>query len=387
MDWFIHVNWHCAGGQMKIVADAQIPYVNEYFSPYGELVLKPGRAISKEDVRDADMLLVRSVTRVDQHLLKNSKVKFIGSVTAGTDHLDIAFLEAQQIIWHAALGFNAPPVSDYVVCVIAALQKLHILKQEKPKAAIIGVGHVGKLVYQNLQILNFDIVQCDPLRAQQEKDFTSIDLQALSGLDFISIHVPLTLGGEYPTYHFIDKDFIERQKPGCIILNASRGAVIKSQDILTHGRALHWCLDVFEHEPKIDKELLSNAIIATPHIAGYSIQSKIRGIDKIYNIACEEKIIRPQTIDPLHMPKQHLRFAKKTLNWRETVLGIFNPLLLSDMMKEKLMPSDDYALLFDEMRNQFNYRHEFAFTEVEAEISAADKKILTAMGVGVSRAT
>lgn len=367
---------------MKIVADAHIPFVKEYFHAYGELVLAPGRSISRDHVKDADLLLVRSITRVDKNLLANTQVKFVGSVTAGADHLDTKWLDEAGIAWSVAVGFNAPPVADYVISVIAALQRKRLLAKEKIKTAVLGVGKVGSLVVERLKWLNMDVVLCDPLRAEKEADFNAVSLQELADVDLISLHVPLVKTGSYPTHHFINQAFLQRQKPGCVLLNASRGAVVCSSDLLQYGRHLHWCFDVWEHEPKIDKTILEQTLIATPHIAGYSMQSKIRGIDMIYRIACEKKIIAPQTRPPLIFPQQELTFADQHHHWQDIVLGIFNPLILTAMMRTTLLPDYDYGHRFDEMRNQFNYRHEFGYTRiVNTHKSDEDAVLLTKMGI------
>lgn len=371
---------------MKIVADSHIPFVKEYFSAYGELILRGGRTISAADVKEADVLLVRSVTHVDEKLLAGSRIKFVGSVTAGADHLDTKWLEQAGVAWSVAVGFNAPPVADYVVSVVAALQRKRLLaigsEEKKPKAAVIGVGNVGRLVVERLKALNFDVLLCDPLRAEREPGFLSVPFDELADVDLISLHVPLAKTGAHPTYHFIDKQFLARQKRGCILLNASRGSVIASKDLLQHGGHLHWCFDVWEHEPKIDKAILEQALLATPHIAGYSVQSKIRGIDMIYRIACEKQIIAPQTLPPLTMPVQKLAFTGGAHHWQDILLGVFNPMILTAMMKTTLFPADDYGHLFDEMRNQFNYRHEFHYTQiVEAEMSETEKNVLMQLGL------
>jgi erythronate-4-phosphate dehydrogenase len=376
---------------MKIVADSEIPYINDYFGAYGELVLKRGRTITSDDVKDADILLVRSITPVDENLLANTRVKFVGSVTAGADHLDTKWLDEAGIVWSVAHGFNAPPVADYVISMIAALQKRGLLLrgwfgQESVKAAVIGVGNVGRLVALRLPWLNIDITLCDPIRAENEANHEAnvvyASLDALSDLDLISLHVPLTKTGNHPTYHFIDKAFLKRQKRGCILLNASRGSVIHSQDLLQYGAHLRWCLDVWEHEPKINKLILEQALIATPHIAGYSIQSKIRGIDMIYRIACEKNIIEPQPVSPLKMPYQQLVFTGDYHHWQDIVLGIFNPMITTTMMRSLLLPSNEDGHLFDEMRNEFNYRYEFSYTKiVAAGLSDGDKVLLTKLGI------
>ncbi|TAK74698.1 MAG: 4-phosphoerythronate dehydrogenase [Gammaproteobacteria bacterium] len=371
---------------MKIVADHHIPYVKEYFGEVGELILKPGRRISPDDVKDADILLVRSITPVNEKLLAGSRVRFVGSVTAGADHLETKWLEAAGIDYSVASGFNAPPVADYVVSVVAALQRKGLLLQPRKKAAVIGVGQVGRLVAERLKLLNFDVVLCDPFRAEAESDFVSTPMEELSDLNLITLHVPLHRHGAYPTRHFIEKDFLQRQKLGCVLINASRGAVIDSEALLQYGTHLHWCFDVWEHEPEINKIILEQAFLATPHIAGYSVQSKMRGIEMIYRIACEKQIIQPLSPPSLVMPHQALSFAGHQHHWQDIVLGIFNPIVMTAMMRTTLLPASECGVLFDEMRNQFTYRHEFGFTQVVVEEwLEEDRGVLERLGVRVDQ--
>ncbi len=368
--------------EMKIVADAHIPYLKEYFGHAGELVFMPGRAISSHDVKDADVLLVRSITHVDENLLSNSRVKFVGSVTAGADHLDTTWLDKAGISWCVATAFNAPPVADYVVSVIAALQtKHHLLEKKQGKIAVIGVGHVGRLVVERLQQLNYDIVMCDPLRAQYETDFFSTPLEKIADVDAVTLHVPLVKLGEHPTFHFINEDFLKRQKKDCVLINAARGAVVNSKALQHFGAHLHWCLDVWEHEPNINLSILEKTLIATPHIAGYSIQSKIRGVEMIYRAACEKNIIPHQTISPISMPTQQLLLTEKNLDWRQVVLSAFNPMSITDMMQNLILPVAEHGRLFDEMRHPFNYRSEFSFIELKGgELKKEDEVVLKMLG-------
>lgn len=193
---------------MKIVADENIPLIEHYFNAHGELILKPGREITAADVRDADILLVRSVTKVDQNLLAKSAVKFVGSATSGADHLDTQWLDAQGIQWSVAQGSNAVAVAEYVVCVIAALQKIRHLAGKKIRAAVVGVGTIGKLVVEKFTQLGFDVILCDPLRT----DMMTTAFSELTDLDLIAFHTPLTQTGAYPTYHLVQKTFFAKTK-------------------------------------------------------------------------------------------------------------------------------------------------------------------------------
>jgi len=189
---------------MKIVADENIPLIENYFSGYGKLLLKPGREIVSSDLVDADILLIRSVTKANQQLLANTSVKFVGSATSGADHLDIPWLNANNIRWSIARGCNAVAVAEYVVCVIAALQQMNFLNGKKIRAAVVGVGTIGQWVVEKFELLGFEVILCDPLRA----DITSTVFDDLTDLDFISFHTPLTKTGDYLSYHLVQRDFL-----------------------------------------------------------------------------------------------------------------------------------------------------------------------------------
>lgn len=368
---------------MKIVADAHIPHIKDYFGAY-DLSLIPGREISAQDVKDAEVLIVRSITKVNSILLKNSKVKFVGSVTAGADHLDTAWLEENNIFWTTAAGFNAPPVADYIMAVIASLQQQKILQENQLRIAVVGVGNVGKLVVKNLQYFNHEILMSDPVRAKYEQNFTLFPLTAIHDCDLILLHVPLTYHGDYPTYHFINREFLQRQKPGAVLVNASRGAVVNTSELMSYASHMNICLDVWENEPQIDKELLQRVSLATPHIAGYSIQSKIRGIEMIYQLAVQQKVIDPIPFSPRLSSDHRIDLDHQAMRWQEVVLKVFDPMAVTKQMRNILLPADNVGELFDEMRNQFNYRHEFSATKVIVDtLAAKDKGILQHFGFKV----
>jgi erythronate-4-phosphate dehydrogenase len=333
---------------MKIIADKNIPFIQDYFSSYGELILKSGRDIAHADVKDADILLVRAVTRVDQHLLHGSKITFVGSVTTGADHLDTQWLDAAGIAWANAHGFNAPAVADYVVSIIASLNKMNFLHQENKRAAVIGVGKIGRLVSEILKKLHFTVILCDPLLADSEKNFVSTSLEEIHDVDFITLHVPLTHHDLHPTYHFIDKKFLQRQKENCILLN-------------------------------INQEILKKALIATPHIAGYSLQSKQRGIAELHQIMIEKKIIADKKINVSTIPKYKLTLTRQC-SWQDIVLEVFNPLLMTDIMRGHILISQHPEAAFDQLRNQFQERYEFASVELTGQVEAQDKMILKELG-------
>ena len=370
---------------MKIIADAHLPYVNEYFGCYGDIQKISGREMRADDVKDADILLVRAVTAVNEKLLAGSRVKFVGSMTAGTDHLDTQWLDHQGILWSGAAGFNAPPVADYVMSTLAALIVRRLLPQKKFKAAVIGAGQVGRRVVANLRLLGLDVIVCDPLRARNEPDFVSTPIEQIADVDFISIHVPLTNTEENPTHHLIGSDFLRRQKAGSVLLNASRGAVVDSPALLQDGGHMMWCLDVFEHEPEINKMILERATLTTPHIAGYSQQSKVRGMEMLYRAACDLGVIASQSVTPVAMPHQELNYSGSNHHWQDIVLGVFNPVVMTSMMRTTMLPAEYPGVIFDELRNRFQYRHEFAYTSIPGlVVSDQDVRILAHLGFNLN---
>lgn len=366
---------------MKIVADEKIPCIADYFSHADELVLKPGRLMNREDMLDADALIIRSVTTVDAELLNNTPVKFVGSVVTGVDHLDTHWLDEHGIAWAIAAGSNSRAVVEYVITVIAALQKMNLLAEKKLRAGVVGVGRIGCQVVKQLELLGFDVIMCDPLRALNEGDFLSTPLEQFANLDLICIHTPLTHKGTYPTYHMINRHFLQRQKKDCIILNAGRGAVVDFSDLKEYGEQLYWCLDVWENEPIIDFQILEMTTIATPHIAGHTVQAKQRGIDMIYKAAVKMKIIHAQKSALVAFPTALFNFDNMAVDWRDVILKIYDPRLSTERMKKAIIDNDS-AKTFDNLRNDFNIRNEFAYVTVaNALLNEVDKAYLVNLGI------
>ncbi len=338
---------------MKIVADIDIPFIQSYFGDNHDLILKPGRTLTHSDVLTADILIVRAVTKVNQALLDNTPVKWVGSAATGTDHLDIPWLEKAGIHWMAASGCNTVSVAHYVMAVVAGLQQRGYLNG-KSRAGIIGVGRIGREVARLLQLIGCDIVLCDPIRALHEKDFASHTLDNLQECDFITLHTPLHTTGDYPTYHFIEKHFLSRQRKGCVLLNTSRGSVIDFSDLKRYGKHLLWCLDVWENEPHIDESILQDALLATPHIAGYSMNAKQRATNMIYQAAISQKIILPTKKTPPLFLTPSIKIDEVG-DWRDQVLSLYNPFATSEKLKAS--PHS-----FDALRKTLETREECLFS-------------------------
>lgn len=283
---------------MRIVADENIPLLDEFFAGFGEIRRLPGRSIDAAAIADADLLLVRSVTQVDRALLDGSAVKFVGTCTIGTDHLDLDYFQQAGITWASAPGCNARGVVDYVLGSLLVLAEQQGVDLAMRTYGVVGAGQVGSRLLKVLRGLGWRVLVCDPPRqAVEGGDFVSLQ-QVLTECDVISLHTPLERLGEHPTYHLFDHARLAALKPGSWLINASRGAVVDNQalrELLPQRSDLQVVLDVWEGEPQADVELAALCRIATPHIAGYSLDGKLRGTAQIYQALCQHLGVEPST--------------------------------------------------------------------------------------------
>lgn len=274
---------------MLIVADENIPLLDAFFAGFGEIRRYPGRSIDAACVKDADVLLVRSVTQVDRQLLEGSQVRFVGTCTIGTDHLDLEYFAQAGIHWSSAPGCNARGVVDYVLGSLLTLAELDGAKLNERVYGVVGAGQVGERMVRVLHGLGWKVLVCDPPRqAQEGGDFVSLDT-LLDNCDAISLHTPLQRDGDHPTWHLLGADQLARLRPGAWLINASRGPVVDNQalrELLLDREDVHAVLDVWEGEPQVNLELADLCTLATPHIAGYSLDGKQRGTAQIYQAFC-----------------------------------------------------------------------------------------------------
>ncbi|EMD99705.1 4-phosphoerythronate dehydrogenase PdxB [Pseudomonas stutzeri] len=281
---------------MPILADENIPLVDEFFAGFGEIRRMPGRSINRAALENVDVLLVRSVTRVDRELLEGSAVRFVGTCTIGTDHLDLDYFEQAGIAWASAPGCNARGVVDYVLGSLLALAEVRGEVLARRRFGVVGAGEVGERLVEVLRGLGWDVRVCDPPRQGREAgDFVSLD-EILAECDVVSLHTPLTLGGDWPTFHLFDQARLSRLRPGTWLINASRGAVVDNaalRDLLLQRPDMEAVLDVWEGEPQVDVALAGLCRIATPHIAGYSLDGKLRGTAQIYAALCAARGVEP----------------------------------------------------------------------------------------------
>ncbi|MCC6547483.1 4-phosphoerythronate dehydrogenase [Candidatus Sumerlaeota bacterium] len=266
------------GRIMLIVADANIPFAAEAFAQYGEVRLSPGRELSARDLVAADALIVRSVTNVNEALLKGTAVRFVGTATIGIDHLDLPFLSGAGIPWASAAGCNARSVVEWVV---AALAEICVARGDDwtgRTLGIVGHGNVGSRLAPVARRLGMNVLVNDPplARAGALAGFVPLG-ELLAESDFVTLHVPMIRDGEDCTRHLIGAGEFARMKPGAVLLNASRGAVVNNAEALAATPRVAMVLDVFEGEPRPNRDLVAACAIATPHIAGYSFEGKVNG--------------------------------------------------------------------------------------------------------------
>ncbi|MDO2947732.1 4-phosphoerythronate dehydrogenase [Aeromonas simiae] len=275
---------------MKIVADENMPHVRELFGELGEVTLLPGRDMTAAQLAQADVLLVRSVTRVNADLLAQaSRLQFVGTATIGTDHVDQPLLAARGIAFASAPGCNRISVGDYVLSALLVLAERHGLTLAGMTLAIVGAGNTGRAVASHASALGMQVRYCDPPRARAEGAASFVSLEEALQADVVSFHVPLTREGTDATWHLLNAARIAALRANQFLINASRGEVWDNQALLERQRGaapLSLVMDVWEHEPDILTELVPHTEIATPHIAGYSLEGKARGTWMLYEALC-----------------------------------------------------------------------------------------------------
>lgn len=341
--------------RLKIVADKAIPFLEGVFDPYADMTFLPGDKIGPEDVRDADVLMVRTRTKCNADLLEGSKVKFIATATIGTDHIDFPYCDSKGIVVRNAPGCNAGGVMEYVFSALYGLASRKSISLQGDAIGIIGVGHVGSLIERMGRALGFKILKCDPPRAEAEGSFGFCDLEyLLQNSQIVTLHVPL----DETTRGMADSEFFSLMQPGAFFINAARGEVVCDDALKAAIPKLGpVIIDTWNHEPDIDLDLMDKVAIATPHIAGYSYQGKqngtaaaVRAVAHYFGIT-ELYEFFPKTDLP---ENEAVKLDLKGLNQGEiaSVLQYNYPIFTDDFML-RLNPEN-----FDKLRSEYNYRRE-----------------------------
>ncbi len=356
---------------MKIVCDQRIPFVEEAFGAFGEISKYDSRAIDNAAVKDADALLVRSETKVDEKLLAGSKVKFIGTATIGTDHVDTNFLKNHGIAFASAPGCNSNAVVQYVFSALFTFAEKNGLKLKGKKIGVVGVGNIGSKIVRVAESLGMEVRQNDPPLARSTGDPRYLPLDNLMDADIITIHVPYTKGGTDPTHHLFNAERLSKLKRGSIIINSSRGAVVDNQALkaaLRTGTPGFAVLDVWEREPNIDTELLSMCAIGTQHIAGYSIDGKVNATKMVYDQFCRyfgfeqswnaNSAIKPPDHPEITIP-QDLVIPEGIIS--HLVRKCYD-ITEDDSLLRKITDKQetDRGMYFKELRGKYKFRYEFS---------------------------
>jgi len=351
---------------LKIVADENIILASEAFSSLGNVFLLPGRKITNKEVIDADILLVRSVTKVDKNLLNNSKVKFVGTATIGRDHIDQEYLTSQGIFFIDAAGCNADAVAEYVFTSLfeIASEKQFILSEKS--IGIIGVGNIGSRVSKLASSLGMKVLKNDPPLKRLTKREDYIEMDEILECDIITLHVPLNMDGVDKTFHLFDHQKLEKLKEDTILINASRGAVINNKALLDikNKNNLSMVLDVWENEPNINNDLLQRTNIATPHIAGYSYEGKVNGTVMLYNALCNFLNKKPEW-EPVfpEVPEKIIKinFQEETNSLQELFSAIYRIKNDDKQLRNILeLQENKKGKYFDKLRKDYPLRREFS---------------------------
>ncbi len=378
---------------MKLIVDENIPYGVEAFGCLGEIVTAHGRAIDNAMLRDADTLIVRSITKVNAALLENTPVRFVGTCTIGEDHIDKAYLAERGIAFSSAPGCNANSVGEYIIAALLTLAEDFDLDLSALTLGIVGVGNVGSKVWQKASALGMTCVLNDPPLAEKTGDSQYRPVDEILDCDIITLHTPLNRGGKHPTRHLVDKEFLRWLKPGAIVINSSRGGVVDGlalEEALRTGALRAAALDVWENEPEPNVELLKLTAIATPHIAGYSFDGKVNGTRQVYEALCAH-LGRAAEWDP--------RPLLPPPPCPELVANPLSPDALTGAVRNVYdIMSDDNALraiadqapeergaYFDRLRKEYPVRREFYNTAIRLEPpDASMARVLSGIGFAMS---
>ncbi len=331
---------------MKIIIDSAIPFIEGVFEPYAEVLYLSSDKITRDRVLDADALVIRTRTKCSAELLSGSKVRFIATATIGYDHIDLEYCREQNIVVTNAAGCNAKGVLQWFAAALVTLLRHQCTTPKGLKLGIVGVGNVGRLIEEHARYWGFEVLCCDPPRAEREgdKSFYSLE-ELLPQVDILTLHTPLN----ETTRGLINMESIKLLPPHATIINSSRGEVL-SNDALHSAPTHPLLLDVWEHEPHLDAAILDRALISTPHIAGYSLQGKanatamsVRSLAELFNLPLTEWY--PEGVAPSEI---------KHIDWDELTHSIAKAY---DIESESHMLKSSPEK-FEELRTEYTFRSE-----------------------------
>ena len=328
----------------RIIIEDKIPPIRGVFDAAADVEYLPSSEITREVLQSADAVITRTRPYLGENLLAGSKLRIIATATIGTDHIDTEYCRRNNIKVVNAPGCNAPAVAQYVLC---SILHLHPQDYSRKTIAVVGVGHVGSLVAEGANALGLDVLLVDPFKAPERPDLRWVSLdEAAAKADIVTFHTPLTAEGPHPTFHIASNRFFRHLKPGATIINSARGGVVDENALLdarSKGIVSRIAIDCWEGEPTLNRALLANADIATPHIAGYSLQGKIRATNAILRALSQTFATPLRSVQlPPFLP----------INRFSSLLDTYNP-AHSDTLALKNSPQD-----FELLRNRYPLRIE-----------------------------
>ncbi|MFI3258500.1 MAG: 4-phosphoerythronate dehydrogenase [Rikenellaceae bacterium] len=330
---------------MKIIIDSAIPFIESVFEPYAEVVYANGGSFTPSLVCDADVLIIRTRTRCDAELLEGSKVRLIATATIGYDHIDMEYCHSKGIEVTTAAGCNARGVLQWFGAAMVLCACEGGWSPSQRRVGVVGVGNVGSLIAQYCRSWGFEVLCCDPPRAERgEEGFVSLD-ELLPRVDILTLHTPLLES----TRHLINSENIKRLKPLALVVNTSRGECLETRAILENPQH-SYALDVWEREPEIDCEVLRRSVISTPHIAGYSMQGKANGTAMVVGSVARHFGLPIEGWYP-----DVERNEGAMIGWEELIRSVsqrFDIVAESKNLKDN--PEE-----FEGVRNSYNYRNEY----------------------------
>jgi len=367
---------------MKIYFDENMPFAKNFFGELcrangdnqGELIPFSGRTLTAEQVADADVLLVRSITQVNEQLLHlNKRLSFVGSATIGTDHIDQNYLAKRGITFHSAPGCNAISVAEYVLSALVVLAERYLLDLPSLTVGIVGGGNTGTRLSEKLTALGIKHKICDPLLADRQISLSADDkreyvsLEEVLACDVISLHVPKVVGGKYPTDKLLNADNLAQLREEQILISACRGDVIDNHALLAlkeAGHGLKVVLDVWQGEPEVLEDLIPYTEIATAHIAGYSLEGKARGSEMLYQALCLQLKVEPKYQLANFLPSASIPAIEINQDFSQILLNQLVKMVYDVRRDDAIFRQQLFKQGFDSLRKNYPVRREFSAVTV-----------------------
>ena len=376
---------------MKIIIDENIIFAKEAFSPYGNVILKSGREITKSLVKDADALITRSITQINSNLLSGSRVQFIGTATTGIDHVNTDYLKKEGIGFANAAGCNSQAVAEYVFTALTYISQTKQIPLLDKTIGVIGAGNIGSKVVKMSKALGLKVLINDPPLQRKTKENIYCSLKEALTADIITLHVPITYSGIDKTFHLIDEKQLTQIKKDTIFLNSSRGPVVNNKTMIKilKSKNLTTIFDVWENEPEISTILLSKVDIGTPHIAGYSFEGKVNGTKMIYDAFCKffnlELSWNPN-LPEISNKEIEINIVDSIENALYQIFKKVYPINEDSNQLKKMvgLPKEMQSKYFDKLRKEYRLRRELSnYTVILPSRNRSIKEMLQNFGLNI----